>query len=167
MIGCESRGRFRRRECGWCPRCSVRIIFCFLDLVTWKRWNVLPLLVEYLHYLTKTINEASKQNTVGIHLPPKLELAACAKELPAGPACAMGNATALRRRGDCGALRGRRTSRRASDAGEVHAPTRPRAVGQVGAEVRACSHTQREEAPSAVGRAKAEGACRGARLAEV
>mmetsp|Transcript_9829 Transcript_9829/g.32778 ORF Transcript_9829/g.32778 Transcript_9829/m.32778 type:complete len:305 (+) Transcript_9829:474-1388(+) len=67
------------------------------------------------------------------------ELAACAKELPAGPACAMGNATALRRRGDCGALRGRRTSRRASDAGEVHAPTRPRAVGQVGAEVRAAA----------------------------
>ena len=124
-------------------------------------------IVSTLYYLTKTINEASKQNTVGIHLPPKLELAACAKELPAGPACAMGNATALRRRGDCGALRGRRTSRRASDAGEVHAPTRPRAVGQVGAEVRACSHTQREEAPSAVGRAKAEGACRGARLAEV
>mmetsp|Transcript_36728 Transcript_36728/g.112599 ORF Transcript_36728/g.112599 Transcript_36728/m.112599 type:complete len:439 (-) Transcript_36728:30-1346(-) len=51
----------------------------------------------------------------------------------------MGNATALRRRGDCGALRGRRTSRRASDAGEVHAPTRPRAVGQVGAEVRAAA----------------------------
>ena len=23
VIGCESRGRFRRRECGWCPRCMV------------------------------------------------------------------------------------------------------------------------------------------------